>query len=248
MSVSRESFTSSLVVLPFSSRLSTSSTSARAAGQFLVADRVDVELVAGDVLGLGALGGLEVDDRRLAGVQPGDQVDPAVDRDAGRHPDLDLLLGVQGVLQPGPVLLDVPPDGADRGAPQVGSQGRIRERRVQVLVDQVIGVQAGDDVAVDGALVDLGHHVVDGLAVAEGLVDRRVEAVQEPELELVRALEEVLQVAEAERDLWHLVPRPRVEPVRPARPAGSVVRKYWFFAAKSKNGDRARYIAESPGE
>ena len=69
MSVSRESFTSSLVVLPFSSRLSTS-TGRRAPGEFLVADGVDVQLVAGDVLGLGALGGLEVDDRRLVGVQP----------------------------------------------------------------------------------------------------------------------------------------------------------------------------------
>ena len=127
------------------------------------------------------------------------------------------------------------------------AQGRVCERGVQVPIDQVLGVQAGDDVAVDGALVHLGHHVVDGLAVAEGLMDRRVEAVQEPELELVRALEEVLQVAEAERDLWHLVPRLRVEPAA-GTAAGSVVRKYWFFAAKSKNGDRARYIAESPGE
>jgi hypothetical protein len=69
-----------------------------AAGEFLIADGVDVQLVAGDVLGLGALGGLEVDDRGFAGVQPGDQVDPAVDRDPGRDVDLDLLLGVESVL------------------------------------------------------------------------------------------------------------------------------------------------------
>ena len=50
-------------VLPSSSRLRTSTTSRRA-GELLIADRVDVELVAGDVLGLGARGGLEVDDRQ----------------------------------------------------------------------------------------------------------------------------------------------------------------------------------------
>ena len=158
----------------------------------------------------------------------------------GRYPDLDLLLGVQGVLQPGPVLLHVPPDGADRGAAQVGAQGRICERGVQVLVHQVIGVQAGDDVAVDGALVDLGHHVVDGLAVAEGLVDRRVEPVQEPELELIRALEEVLQVTEAERDLRHFVPRPRVEPAgQHACPALS--------SGSTGSSPRSRRTATAPG-
>ena len=68
ISVSRESFTSSLVVLPFWSRLSTSRTSARCPVSSWKPDRVDVQLVAGDVLGLGALGGLEVNDRRLAGV------------------------------------------------------------------------------------------------------------------------------------------------------------------------------------
>ena len=166
----------------------------------------------------------------------------------GRHSDLDLLLGVKGVRQPGPVFA---PRTAGRrwiaARRRSARSGRIGERGVQVLVHQVIGVQAGDDVAVDGALVDLGHDVVDGLAVAERLVDRRVEAVQEPELELVRALEEVLQVTEAERDVRHFVPRPWVEPVGERR-LRSLVRKYGFFAAKSKNGDRARYIAESPGE
>ena len=70
MSVSRESFTSSLVVFALLVEVEHLEHVGAAAGQFLVADRVDVELVAGDVLGLGALGGLEVDDRRLAGVQP----------------------------------------------------------------------------------------------------------------------------------------------------------------------------------
>jgi hypothetical protein len=98
MSVSKESFTSSLASgLPLLVEVEHLEHVCAAAGQFLVTDGVDVQLVAGDVLGLGAFGGLEVDDRRLTGVQPGDQVDPAVDRDAGRYTDLDLLLGVQGV-------------------------------------------------------------------------------------------------------------------------------------------------------
>ena len=107
---------------------------------------------------------------------------------------------------------EVAADGADRGPAQVRPERGVGERRVQVPVDQVLGVKVGDDVAVDRPLVDLGHHVVDGLAVAERLVDRRVEPVEEPQLELVRALEEVLQVAEAERDLRDLVPGPGLEP------------------------------------
>lgn len=57
-------------------------------GQLLIADRIDVQLIAGNVLGLRTFGGLEVDDRRLAGVQLCDQVDPAVDRDPRRDADL----------------------------------------------------------------------------------------------------------------------------------------------------------------
>ena len=83
-------------------------------------------------------------------------------------------------------------------------------------------------------------------------MDRRVEAVQEPELELVRAFEEVLQVAEAERDVRHLVPCPRLKPpVRRHRHGGSAVSMYWFLVAKSKNGDRLRVprrIAGGEGE
>ena len=143
----------------------------------------------------------------------------------------------------------VAPDGADRGPAQVGPQRGIGERRVQVPVHQVFGVQAGDDVAVDGPLVDLGHHVVDGLAVAEGLVDRRVEPVQEPELELVRALEEVLQVAEAERDLRHLVPRPGLEPVRPAHACGSRGQEVLVLRREvEERRPRSRTASESPGE
>ena len=141
MSLSRESFTSLPGGLALLVEVEHLENIRALPGQLLVADRVDVQLVAGDVLGLGALGRLEVDDRRLAGVQLGDQVDPAVDRDPGRDVDLDLLLGVEGVLQPGPVLRDVPPDRADRGPPQVRAERGVRERRVQVPIDQLFRVK-----------------------------------------------------------------------------------------------------------
>ncbi len=63
-----------------------------------------------------------------------------------------------------------------------------------MAIDQFLSFEVGHDVAGDRALVDLGHHVMDGLAIAECLVDRGVEAVEETQLELVGALEEVLQV------------------------------------------------------
>ena len=68
-------------------------------GELLVADGVDVELVAGHVFVLGPGGGLEVDDRELVGVEPADQVDAAVDGDPGRDMNLDLLFAVDGSLQ-----------------------------------------------------------------------------------------------------------------------------------------------------
>jgi len=52
------------------------------------------------------------------------------------------------------------------------------------------GCGSHTQVPVDRPLVHLGHHVVNGLAVAERLVNREVEAVEKPELELVGALEE----------------------------------------------------------
>jgi hypothetical protein len=56
-------------------------------------------------------------------------------------------------------------------------------------------------IAADRAGVHLGQRVVQRLAVAQRLVDRRIEAVQDAQLELVRALEEVLEVGEREHDV-----------------------------------------------
>ena len=93
--------------------------------------------------------------------------------------DLDLLLGVVGVLKPCPVVVDVPPDRADGGPPQVLAKRRVCEWRVQVPVDQVLSLEPRDDIAVECPLMHLGHHVVHGFAVAERLVHWRVEAVHE---------------------------------------------------------------------
>jgi hypothetical protein len=61
-----------------------------------------VELVAGDVLGLGSVDRLEVDDRELLGVEAADQVDPPVYGDARCDVYLDLLLecSVCGISAP----------------------------------------------------------------------------------------------------------------------------------------------------
>ena len=105
--------------------------------------------------------------------------------------------------------------------------------------------QAGDDVAVEGPLVDLGQRVVEALAVAERLVQRRVEAVEEAQLELVGALEEVLQLGEDERDVGRLVPRLRLEPVGRHGCRLSRSGTTGCCVAKSKNGDRARVRSPS---
>ena len=76
-----------------------------------------------------------------------------------------------------------------------------------------VGRSLGDEVAGERPLVDLGQGVVQPLAVAERLVDRRVEAVEEPQLELVGALEEVLELGERQRDVRRLVAGVGLEPI-----------------------------------
>lgn len=58
-----------------------------------------MQLVAGDGVFLCAGSRFEIDDRELVGVEPPDEVDPAVDDDAGGHVDLDLLLAVDRLLE-----------------------------------------------------------------------------------------------------------------------------------------------------
>src|SRR6185437_510412 len=77
------------------------------AGQLLVSDDVYVQLVEGDVFSLGSFGGLEVNNRGLVGVEAADEVDTAVDGDSGGYVNLHLLLGVEGLLELGAVLVEV---------------------------------------------------------------------------------------------------------------------------------------------
>ena len=88
---------------------------------------------------------------------------------------------------------------------QLLPQRRVREGRVQMPVDEHRSGGLRDDVALECPLVDLRQGVVQALAVAQGLVDRRVEPVQETQLELVRTLEQVLELRERQRDLRRLV-------------------------------------------
>ena len=64
----------------------------------LIADGVDVELEAGDVFGLGAPGGFEVDDGGLVTVGALDEVDAAVDDDAVGEGELDVFLDMAKAL------------------------------------------------------------------------------------------------------------------------------------------------------
>ena len=96
----------------------------------------------------------------------------------------------------------------------------------------------------------LGQCVVQALAVAERLVDRRVEAVEEPQLELVRALEQVLELGERERDVRRLVPGVGLEPSAGSwTPVSRVVDTHCWRAQWSKNADRFLYSwLSAPGE
>src|SRR6185503_324484 len=96
-------------------------------GELLVSEGVNVELVAGDILGLGAVGGLEVDDRNLAGVEAANKVDAAVDGDARRNVDLYLLFGELRVGDLLTVGVEVALDRLYAGVPQLLSQRWVRE-------------------------------------------------------------------------------------------------------------------------
>src|SRR5262249_20255703 len=96
------------------------------AGEFLVSDGGNVEVVAGDILGLSAVSGLEVDDRHLASVQAADKVDAAVDGDARRDVDLDLLFGEFRVGDLLAVGVEVALDRLDASVSQLLSQRRVR--------------------------------------------------------------------------------------------------------------------------
>ena len=87
--------------------------------------------------------------------------------------------------------------------------------------------------------MDLGQRVVQALAVAERLVERRVEPVEEPQLELVGALEQVLQLGERQRDVRRLVPGAAAQAAArpPARP-WSRVENHCCAAQWSKKTDR----------
>jgi hypothetical protein len=62
-----------------------------------------------------------------------------------------------------------------------------------VPLDELWHLGGIGDVTANGAGVNLGERIVERLAVAKCLVDRRVEAVQDAQLELVGTFEEVLK-------------------------------------------------------
>src|SRR4051794_39833133 len=91
---------------------------------------------------------------------------------------------------------------------------RLRQFWVGIAHVEVLIQQGGHRVlchllAGQGATVYLGERIVQGATVAERLVDGRIEAVEEPELERIRALEQELQVAEGQLDVRLMAARLR---------------------------------------
>ena len=81
-----------------------------------------MELVAGDVFGLSAIRGLEIDDRDLSGVQPSNEIDAAVDGDARGDMHLDSLFREFRVGNLLAVSVEVAFDCLDTGVPQLLTQ------------------------------------------------------------------------------------------------------------------------------
>lgn len=168
------------------------------AGELLVAEGVDLELLAGDLFGLGAVAGFEVDDDGVAGVGVADEVDAAVDDDAVGELELDGFFDVLELVEVRTVAVQVVGEGFLGGLAGVVPHFLAGKGEVEVGVDEAGDVVSVGDVAADGFGVDFGEGVVEGFAVADGLADGFVEAVEEAELEAVGAVEVVLELAEGE--------------------------------------------------
>ena len=65
---------------------------------------------------------------------------------------------------------------------------------MEVPLGQAVRLVGRRVVGVERAGVDFGKRVVQRAAIAKGLMDRRVEAIENAELELIRAFEEILHI------------------------------------------------------
>jgi hypothetical protein len=86
---------------------------------------------------------------------------------------------------------------------------------MQVRFDQKRHLCGINPFAVNGTCVHLGKSIVQGLPVAEGFMDGRVEAIKNAELELVRTLKEVLQIGKREHNVCDPRTRGRREALAP---------------------------------
>ena len=89
------------------------------AGELLVADGVDLELLGGDVFALGAVAGFEVDDDVVAGVGAADEVNTAVDDDAVAEFEFDVLFDMFEFVEGVAVTVQVASEGFVGGAADV---------------------------------------------------------------------------------------------------------------------------------
>jgi hypothetical protein len=78
-------------------------------------------------------------------------------------------------------------------------------------IEQVLSRFGAQDLAIQSPFVQFSEGVVQRLAVSKRLVNGRVKAIQEPKLELVSTLEEILQLAETKRYVRHFTERSAYE-------------------------------------
>ena len=91
----------------------------RPAGELLVAERIDVELVAAHIFILGAVGGFEVDDDDLVGIGAADQVNAPMHHHALGKLEFDGFLGVFDLVEQCRILGEVAAQGTFRLAAQI---------------------------------------------------------------------------------------------------------------------------------
>ena len=145
--------------------------------QLLVPKGIDVKLVARDVILLGSVGGLEIDDGSLVGIKTPDKVNATIDNDARSRMHLDLLLRVNGLVEPALVGLQVTSHGLHRRHPKLFSKLRIGKWGPKMPIHKFSRGFGDQKVPIEGSLMHLRQGIMQSLAEPQCFVDRRIEPV-----------------------------------------------------------------------
>src|SRR5262249_26972459 len=142
----------------------------------------------------------------------------------------DLLLGELDLVEHRSVIREVVAQYPFRRGLELLTQCRVGEWRVQMRLNQARHFARVGHVTAEGPGMHLRKGVVKRLTVPQRLVDRGVEAVQDAQLELVRAFKEVLQVGEGEDDVCDSGPWLRREAL-----SGGVIRGTPLHVLRGQN-------------